>query len=59
MRKSFILAVSALVLAGSLVYANGDGKAKKQTQTCTQCSKQNCNGAKCAECCKDGKCTKP
>lgn len=55
MRRSVLLAVTALMLAGPLAYAGG-GKAKKQT--CTHCTKQNCTGAKCAQCCKDGKCTK-
>jgi hypothetical protein len=48
------MAMTAALLAGP-VFAGG-GKAKKQD--CTQCTKQNCTGAKCAQCCSHGKCVK-
>ena len=54
MRKAFLLAVTAIVLAGPAVYATGKGK----QPSCTHCTKQNCTGAKCAQCCAHGKCTK-
>jgi hypothetical protein len=56
MRKVFLLAMTAVVLAGPAAFAAGGGKAKKQD--CTHCTKQNCTGAKCAQCCSHGKCTK-
>jgi hypothetical protein len=55
MRKAFLLAITAALLAGPIVYANG-GKAKKQD--CTHCTKQNCTGQKCDQCCKNGQCKK-
>ena len=57
MRKAMLLAMTALMLAGPAAYAGG-GKAKAKKQTCTHCTKQNCTGAKCAQCCKNGQCTK-
>ena len=54
MRKVFLLAMTAIVLAGP-VFAGGS-KVKKQD--CTHCTKQNCTGAKCAQCCSHGKCVK-
>lgn len=48
--------MTALMLAGPAAYAGG-GKAKKQ-KACTHCTKQNCTGAKCDQCCKNGQCTK-
>lgn len=55
MRKIFLLAATALVLTGLTVTAGG-GKSKQKD--CTTCTKQNCSGQKCADCCAHGKCTK-
>jgi hypothetical protein len=55
MRKVFLLAMTAVMLAGP-AFASGGSKAKKQD--CTHCTKQNCTGAKCAQCCAHGKCVK-
>jgi hypothetical protein len=58
MRKVFLLAATAFMLAGSVAYAGGKpAPVKKQKQVCTQCPKS-CTGAKCAECCKNGQCVK-
>jgi len=54
MRKAFLLAMTAVVLAGPGIAS--DGKIKKQD--CTHCTKQNCTGQKCDQCCKHGQCTK-
>jgi len=56
MRKAFLLALTAVLLAGPAAFATGGGKAKKQD--CTHCTKQNCTGTKCAKCCAHGQCTK-
>jgi hypothetical protein len=56
MRKAFLLAATAFVLAGSVVYAAGKPAADKK-QVCTQCPK-GCTGAKCAQCCQHGQCVK-
>jgi len=56
MRKIFLLATTALLLGGAVAYAGGKEKAKQKD--CTHCTKQNCTGQKCAECCAHGKCTK-
>jgi len=53
-----LLAMTALMLAGPAAYAGGGGKVKVKKQTCTHCTRQNCTGAKCAQCCKNGQCTK-
>jgi len=58
MRKVFLLALTAVLLAGPAAFANGGGKAKAKQQDCTHCTKQNCTGTKCAQCCAHGKCTK-
>jgi hypothetical protein len=55
MRKIFLLATTALVLAGSVATAGGG---KQKQKDCTQCTKQNCTGQQCAHCCAHGKCTK-
>jgi len=57
MRKAFLLAVTAAMLAGP-VFAGGSKGNKGKKQDCTHCTKQNCTGKKCDQCCKDGKCTK-
>ena len=56
MRKVFLLAATAFMLAGSVAYAGGKPTAAKK-QVCTQCPKS-CTGAKCAQCCELGQCVK-
>jgi hypothetical protein len=58
MRKVFLLATTAILLAAPATFANGGKEKAKQKQSCTSCTKQNCTGQKCADCCKHGKCTK-
>jgi len=55
MRKVFLLAMTAVLLAGPAVFADGG---KKKQKDCTHCTKQNCTGPKCAECCAHGQCVK-
>lgn len=57
MRKIFLLATTALLLAGSVANAGGN-KPKTKQADCTHCTKQNCTGQKCADCCAYGKCKK-
>ena len=56
MRRIFLWATTAFMLAGSMVYATGKPTAGKK-QVCTQCAKS-CKGAKCAQCCQHGPCAK-
>jgi hypothetical protein len=56
MRKAFLLAATAFVLAGSFAFAGGKPTAGKK-QGCTQCPKS-CTGATCAQCCQHGQCVK-
>ena len=55
MKKALLLAMTAVVLAGPATYAGG---VKHKKQDCTKCTKQNCTGQKCDECCKHGQCIK-
>lgn len=57
MKRIFLLAVTATLLTGAFAFAGGSKKSSKQSD-CTHCTKQNCTGAKCAECCANGKCVK-
>ncbi|HEY4337376.1 MAG TPA: hypothetical protein VGM89_15805 [Puia sp.] len=57
MRKIFLLATTAILLTAPATFANG-GKEKAKQKQCTHCTKQNCSGQKCADCCKHGQCTK-
>jgi len=57
MKRIFLLAVTATLLTGTFAFTGGSKKASKQAD-CTHCTKQNCTGAKCAECCSNGKCVK-
>ncbi len=58
MRKVFLLAATALMVAGSVAFAGvKSGAPKKQVRTQCQCPK-GCNGAACAPCCQVGQCVK-
>jgi len=58
MRKVFLLAATAFMLAGSVAYAGGKpASVKNKKQVCTQCPKS-CTGPKCAQCCQHGQCGK-
>lgn len=56
MRKVFLLAATAVVLAGSVAFAGSKSIVAKK-QVCTCCT-HGCTPAQCAPCCQDGQCVK-